>query len=41
MRLTDILAEGNSDGDVRDLWDNTEAAGELATLPPGEYVRIS
>lgn len=38
MRLTDILAAGSGGGDIRDLWDSTEAAGELGPLPPGEYV---
>jgi hypothetical protein len=34
--LSSILAAGGGD-DIRNLWDNIEAAGELAPLPPGEY----
>jgi hypothetical protein len=36
MRLSDILANG-SGGSIRDIWNNTEAAGEMGPLPPGEY----
>jgi hypothetical protein len=35
-KLTDILRDGNG-SNIRDLWDRTEAAGELSPLPPGEY----
>jgi hypothetical protein len=35
--LSDILAAGGGDN-IRDLWDSTDAAGELGPLPPGEYV---
>lgn len=40
MRLSDILSSGggNGDGDIGDIWNNTEAAGEFEPLPPGEYV---
>lgn len=34
--LSDILAASGGD-DIRNLWDATQAAGEFATLPPGEY----
>ncbi len=37
MRLSDILRDGGGD-DIRDIWDSTEAAGEMGPLPPGEYV---
>ncbi len=37
MRLSDILRD-NGGGDVRSLWDSTDAAGEMGPLPPGEYV---
>ncbi|QDS86103.1 hypothetical protein EC9_02610 [Rosistilla ulvae] len=37
MNLSDILA-GSGGGDIRDLWDSTEAAGEMGPLPPGEYI---
>jgi hypothetical protein len=36
--LSDILAAGGGGDDIRDLWNNTDAAGELGPLPPGEYV---
>jgi hypothetical protein len=36
MRLTDILHNGDG-GSIRDLWNTTEAAGEMGPLPPGEY----
>jgi len=36
--LSDILATGGGGDDLRDLWNNTDAAGELGPLPPGEYV---
>jgi len=37
--LSDILAAGGGSGDdFRDLWNNTEAAGEMGPLPPGEYL---
>ena len=35
-KLSDILRNGDSDR-LRQAWDSTEAAGELAPLPPGEY----
>jgi hypothetical protein len=35
--LSDILAAGGGDN-IRDLWDSTDAAGELGPLPIGEYV---
>lgn len=35
-RLSDILQSGQADA-IRDAWDSTEAAGELAPLPTGEY----
>ncbi len=37
MKLSDILRDGAGD-DIRDVWDSTEAAGEMGPLPPGEYV---
>lgn len=37
MRLSDILSNGNGGGNIRDLWDSTESAGEFGPLPPGEY----
>lgn len=36
-KLTDILRAGTGDN-IRNLWDRTEAAKDLAPLPPGEYV---
>jgi len=36
--LSDILAAGGNGDDIRDLWDSTDAAGELGPLPPNEYV---
>lgn len=38
MNLSDILANGGDGGNIRDLWDATEAAGEMGPLPPGEYI---
>ena len=38
MNLSDILAAGSTGGNIRDLWNSTEAAGEMGPLPPGEYV---
>jgi hypothetical protein len=38
MRLSDILANGGDADDMKRLWESTEAAGELAPLPAGEYV---
>ncbi|MDP1561991.1 MAG: hypothetical protein Q8M16_11485 [Pirellulaceae bacterium] len=38
MRLSDILSNGNGDDDFKKLWNETEAAGEMGPLPPGEYV---
>lgn len=38
MRLSDILHNAGNADDLKQLWNNTEAAGELAPLPPGEYV---
>jgi hypothetical protein len=35
-KLQDILRNGDADR-LRHSWDETEAAGELAPLPPGEY----
>lgn len=35
-RLTDILRNGAGDS-IRNLWDRTEAAGDLSPLPAGEY----
>lgn len=35
-RLSDILANGTADR-LRQAWNETEAAGELAPLPPGDY----
>ena len=35
-KLSDILRNGDADR-LRQSWDQTEAAGELAPLPPGEY----
>jgi len=35
-KLSDILRNGDSDR-LRQAWDTTEAAGELAPLPPGDY----
>ena len=37
MRLSDILAN-NGDDDFKNLWDSTEATGEMAPLPAGEYI---
>jgi len=37
MRLTDILSQG-SRGDIRNVWDSTDAASDYQPLPPGEYV---
>lgn len=34
--LSDILANGSRDN-IRNLWDSTDAAGELDPLPAGEY----
>ena len=36
-KLSDILSNGSGNS-IRDLWRNTEAAGELDVLPAGEYV---
>ena len=36
-RLTDILRNGQAES-LQQAWDNTEAAGELAPLPRGEYI---
>jgi len=35
-KLSDILRNGEADR-LRQTWDETEAAGELTPLPPGEY----
>jgi hypothetical protein len=35
--LSDILNAGGG-GDLRDLWNTTDAAGEMGPLPPGEYL---
>lgn len=37
MRLSDILSN-NGDDELKKLFDETEAAGEMGPLPPGEYV---
>jgi hypothetical protein len=37
MKLSHILHNG-SGGNIRDIWDTTEAASEMGPLPPGEYV---
>lgn len=36
-RLTDILAPGGASSDIRDLWKTTQAAGEFAPIPRGDY----
>jgi hypothetical protein len=36
--LSDILAAGGGGDDIRDLWNNTDAAGEMGPLPAGDYV---
>jgi len=36
-KLTDILAAGGGD-DIRDIWDSTDAAGEMGPLKAGEYI---
>lgn len=36
--LSDILAAGGGGDDIRDLWNNTDAAGEMGPLPAGEYI---
>jgi hypothetical protein len=36
-KLQDILHNNGGSGDIRDLWNSTAAAGELVSLPPGEY----
>jgi hypothetical protein len=38
MRLSDILSNGGNADDLKSLWNETEAAGELAPLPAGDYV---
>lgn len=38
MNLSDILAAGSGGGNLNDLWDSTDAAGENGPLPPGEYI---
>ena len=37
MKLSDILNAGSGGDDIRDLWDTTDAAGEMGPLPAGEY----
>lgn len=37
MRLTDILQNSSGGGDLRSLWDKTEAAGEFTPIPAGTY----
>jgi hypothetical protein len=37
MRLSDILANGGARDDLKKLWDQTEAAGEMGPIPAGEY----
>lgn len=38
MRLSDILASGGARDDLKKLWDQTEAAGEMGPIPAGEYI---
>lgn len=38
MRLSDILAAGGGNDDLRRLWNETTAADEFGPLPAGEYV---
>lgn len=38
MELSDILAAGSGGGNIRDLWNSTDAADNYGPLPPGEYV---
>ena len=38
MGLLDILPNGNGDGDLKNLWDNSQAADDFKPLPPGNYV---
>ncbi len=38
MRLSDILSNAGNDGNIRDTWDSTAAAGDFGPIPPGEYV---
>jgi hypothetical protein len=35
--LSDLLAASGGGDDIRDLWNTTEAAGEMGPLPPGDY----
>ncbi len=37
MKLSDILSNGSGD-DLKKLFDETAAVGEMTPLPPGEYV---
>lgn len=37
MRLSDILSQGGDGDDFKRLWENTQAAGDLTPLLPGEY----
>jgi hypothetical protein len=38
MRLSDILSKSDAGDDLKQLWQDTEAAGEMGPLPAGEYV---
>jgi hypothetical protein len=38
MRLSDILSNSGGNDDLKNLFDTTEAAGEISPLPNGEYV---
>src|SRR5262249_62422594 len=37
-RLSDILSNADAAVNLRQLWSSTEAAAELAPVPPGEYI---
>lgn len=37
MRLSDILSNGSGNNDLKKLFSETQAAGELTPLPAGEY----
>lgn len=36
--LSEILAASGGGDDIRDLWNTTDAAGEMGPLPAGEYI---
>lgn len=38
MRLSDILANSNGNGNIGDIWNNSTAAGEFGPMPRGEYL---